>query len=255
MIPNPNIYTQDESIISNDLLPVKKRTPIHKAWLKQLLSPLQWLTNLIFVDFAGGSNAPNWVFFSSYAYLDRVCYTNGSVYELQALGGEAFSIIAPNINPSWIKILDTFIGVRERARYNGQKLMLELILNRRFKVALYSQIEWEIIWIAGVPVTQAAPPYSQIYITKTANNLSGFWLSNGNGLTSYMSNGSVGAQMNFLGNTYAAVNVIQYTIHVPIALYTTIGTYQLAGVTADMAIRSIVDKYTPAGSIYTIITY
>lgn len=236
---------------SNDLLPVKKRTPKHLAWLRALLSAVQWDHNLIFRDYANGVSAPNWTSGNNYSYLDRIIYVDGAVYELQNMDGLTPSTEAPNISNDWIKILDSFIGARERARYNSQKLMLEYLLNRRFQVGTFSQVEWEIKWISGVPVPQSAPPYQQIYIKVTNNSLTDFWLSNGNGLVSYMGN----SQSFFLGNAYAQFNPINFAIYVPTALYAHIGTYQLSGVTAEAAIRSVVDNYNPAGGIYQIITY
>lgn len=255
MIPNPNIYVQDEGDISHDLLPVKKRTKIHLAWLKELLSSAQWLHDLMFNDYTDGSLAPNWVSGSNYVYLDRVVFIDGAVYELQNTAGLTPSTITPNVDTAnWNKVLDSFIGARERARYTGQKLMLEYILNRRFQVASFSLIEWEVKWIAGAPVVQSAPPYTQIYIKAINNPTNNFWLSNGSGLVSYMSNTST-AQRNYLGNAYSAFNPVQYNIYVPIALYTAIGAYQPAGVTADTAIRAVVDAHAACGSIYTISTY
>ncbi len=259
MIPDPNIYKQDAGQISNDLLPVKKRLPIHLAWLKALLSACQWDHDLIFKYYADGyvGLLPVWTSGNPYVYLDRVIHIDGAVYELENTAGLASSTLAPNIDTdNWIKILDSFIGARERARYTGQKLMLEYALNRRFFVASYSVTEWEIQWISGVPVPQSAPPFSQIYI-KSANNVqTNFWLSNGGAgsLTSYMSD-SGSFQGNFLGNGYNTYSPFQFTIYVPTALYAQIQSYQPPGVTAEQAIRSVADPLLPAGSFYEITQY
>lgn len=221
------------------------------AWLKNLLSSNQWLTDLIFINYAGGSVYSNWSGITAYAYLDRVIYIDGAIYELQNQAG-LISTTPPNVDLNWIKILDTFIGVRERARYNSQKLMLEYALNRKFQVSTFSTIEWEVIWIAGVPVPQTAPPYTQIYIKPVKNSQTNFWLSNGAGLTSYMGNTT---QNYYMGNAYPTYTINKFIIYVPTAVYTAIGSYQVAGVTADQAIRAIVDKYADAGSIYTITQY
>lgn len=254
MIPNPNIYNQDQAIISNNLLPVKKRTSTHLAWLKNLLSANQWLTDLIFKNYTDGSSYPQWAS-GTYAYLDRVTYIDGAVYELQTLAGLTSSV-PPNEDPdNWLIILSSFIGIREEARYTGQKLMLEYALNRRYQITPFSLIEWEIIWIAGIPTPQTVPPYTQIYITKSNNSITDFWLSNGSGLISYMNAGSGPGSLNYLGNSYPVYSPIQFTIWVPSAVYSSIGAIQPAGVTADQAIRSFADKYVHAGSVYTIITY
>lgn len=254
MIPNPNIYTQDEGKISSNLLPVKKRTSIHLAWLKSLLSPTQWLTDLIFKNYADGSNYPQWLS-GNYAYLDRVTYIDGAVYELQTLAGLTTST-PPNEDPAnWLRLLNSFIGIREQARYSGQKLMLEYILNRRYLITPFSLIEWEIIWIAGVPTPQSTPPYTQIYITEYRNSITNFWLSNGAGLVSYMNGGSGPGSLNYLGNSYPPYSVLQFTIWVPLAVYTNIALIQPPGVTAEDAIRAIADKYIHAGAVYEIVSY
>lgn len=254
MIPDPNIYAQDEGTISNNLLPVKKRKKIHLAWLKNLLSPAQWLTDLTFQNYADGSNYPQWVA-GTYAYLNRVTYIDGAIYELQMLAGLTTSI-PPNQDPgNWLRVLESFIGIREQARYTGQKLMLEYALNRRYQISPFSLIEWEVIWISGTPTPQAAPPYTQIYITEANNSTTNFWLSNGSGLISYMNAGSGPGSLNYLGNSYPIYSAIEFTIWVPIAVYTNIGSIQPPGVNADQAIRSVADKYIHAGAVYEIITY
>lgn len=253
MIPNPNIYLQDEGQISHDLLPVKKRMATHLAWLESLLSSNQWLADLLFIQYADGATYANWVASTPYAYLDRVTYVDGAVYELQKTSGLTSST-PPNVDANWIKVLDSFVGVRERARYNGQKLMMEYLLNRRFQVGAFSLTEWEVIWTGGAPVTQSAPPYTQIYIKGTNNSTTNFWLSDGDGLTSYMNAQGPGS-LNYLGNSYAAYTTIQFTIYVPSALYATIGANQPPTVTADQAIRAVVDQYVYAGAIYQITQY
>src|SRR6266403_6146507 len=106
MIPDPLIYVQNEGDLSNDLLPVKKRTAKHLAWLEELLSSEQWLHDLIFDNFSAGTTYADWISGNAYAYLDRITYVDGSVYELNKIGGYTSSTISPNIDPGWIKILD-----------------------------------------------------------------------------------------------------------------------------------------------------
>jgi len=178
------------------------------------------------------------------------------VYESQSIT-PFVSTITPNLDTTnWVKICDSFIGIREQIRYNFQKLSLEYALNRYFQVSPFSVIEWSVTFSGGVPTTHLTPPYTQIYIKGTGNVLSNFWLSNGGigALTSYMPNSSNYSHY-YLGNSYSTYNAYQFTVYVPSALYTTIGNNQPLGVSADDAIRSVVDKYTLAGSNYNITTY
>ena len=220
------------------------------------MSPAQWLHDLIFEDYAKGATYPNWSSGSTYYYGNRIIDWDGGVYECIVGGG--FGLVStehPSMDTvNWIKRQDSFIGARERLGYNFQKLMLEYALNRNYQVASFSVTEWEVKWVAGAPVVQTAPPYTQIYITIANNSQSNFWLSNGAGLNSYMANNS-SYQRFFLGNTYNAYSSINFTIHVPSAVYAAIGSAQPAGSSADQAIRSFVDQFAQAGSVYNIVTY
>lgn len=256
MIPDPIIYEQYEGQISHDLLPIKRRKPKFLAWFLSILSPLQWCHDLIFNDYANGVTEPLWVSGTAYVYLDRVIYIDNAVYELQNTAGIT-SVVTPNLDTdNWIKVLDSFIGVRERARYTSNKLLLEYALNRYFMVSPFSAIEWGVTWSGGVPTAQTAPPDAQIYISNTRNSISNFWLSNGapTSLTSFMSNG---AQRFFLGNSYAAYSIFTFTIFIPTAVYAQIQANQVigSGITAEQVIRSFADKFVQGGKLYQVIQY
>ena len=268
MIPNPNIYNQSEAQIVTDLSPVSRRQPKWLAWLTALLSPVQWEHDLIFNNYADGSTYPDWVSGNNYSYLDRIIFTDNSVYELQNIAGLTSDTITPPADPTnWLKVADSFIGMREQMNYNFQKLKLEMALNRYFRVSPYSLIEWAVTFSGTVPTTHAAPPYTQIYIVPTRNTLTNFWLSNGGigSLTSYMPRSSNYSRF-YLGNAYSAYSVYQFTVYVPTAVYSTIGANQPPGATspditdpsplsAGGAIRGVINKYALAGSVFQIVLY
>lgn len=110
------------------LLPPAKREPKNLAWLRSLVKPIQWLRDLFFEDYANGNNDALYDSLATYSVGDRVRYMN-KIYE-------CISNTTAGTNPSnitnWIKILDDFRGARERVTYNGQKIVLEWILNRWF---------------------------------------------------------------------------------------------------------------------------
>ena len=257
MIPNPLIYNQNEGQISNDLLPIHRRKPKFLAWFLTLLKPLQWEHDLIFNDYANGSSAPLWVVSTPYTYGQRVIYIDNAVYELINVAGLT-SATPPNLDTAnWTKVLDIFIGVRERARYNSQKLLLEYALNRYFMVTPFSHIEWSVTWSGGVPTAHTAPPYTQIYIANKPHTISNFWLSRfGTGsLISYMNRNSH-FQRYYLGRVYAPYSAISFTIYVPTAIYAIIQANQVvAGVTAEQVIRAFADNYVQAGKIYEVVQY
>lgn len=248
MITPPAIYSDDEGQVSKDLLPPFRRLPKWLSWLLSLLTPQQWLNDLAFTSYYGGSAAASWVTSTTYNYGDRVKYIDYSVYE--SVNTSAFvSTVGPPAdlyNPvtgtgNWIRVLDTFVGVGERVRYTGQKLMVEYILNYYFQVGTIA-IPW-----------MGASHVNQIYIDN-GDRVTAFWLSNGGAgsLTSFMANNSL-FQQYFLGNT----NVIggNFTIFVPAAVDAAITANQVAGVTAEDVIRAIADKYIQAGKKYDYQTY
>lgn len=248
MITPPDIYTDDEAQVSKDLMPPFRRLPKFLAWFTAILSPQQWLNDLAFAGYYGGSAAVPWVTSTTYNYGDRVKYTDYSIYE--SVNTSAFvSTVAPPSDlydavtetGNWIRVLDTFVGVGERVRYTGQKLMLEYILNYYFQVGTIA-----IPWLGASHV-------NQIYIRNGSRNTA-FWLSNGaaGSLTSYMANNSV-FQQYFLGNAYTLAG--NFTIFVPAAVDAAITANQVAGVTAEDVIRSIADKYVQAGKPYQYSTY
>lgn len=248
MITPPAIYTDNEGQVSKDLLPPFRRLPKWLAWFVSILTPQQWLNDLAFTGYYGGSTAVAWGNGNTYNYGDQVKYVDYSVYE--SVNTSAFvSTIAPPADiydavlgtGNWVRVLDTFVGVGERVRYTGQKTMLEYILNYYFQVGVVATP-----WMGASHV-------NQIYISNGIRNIA-FWLSNGaaGSLTSYMANNSV-FQQYFMGNAYSLGG--NFTIYVPVAVDAAITANQVAGVTAEDVIRSIADRYVQAGKLYDYQTY
>lgn len=248
MISTPVIYLDNEEQLARDLLPPTRRGTKWLAWLKALLTPEQWLNDLAFTAYYGGSAAVDWVTSTSYNYADRVKYVDYSVYESVSLTAFVSTIAPPAdiYDPiaktgHWIRVLDTFVGVGERVLYSGQKLMIEYLLNYYFQVGILN-IPW-----AG------ASHVNQIYISNGTINTA-FWLSNGatGSLTSFMANDPL-FQNYYLGNAYALSGT--FTIFVPVAVDAAITANQVTGVTAQDVVRAIADKYVQAGRKYTYATY
>ena len=246
MIPLISIYQQNYGQTYNDNVPVQYRKPKFLAWGTWLFTALQWLHDLLFSGgYSDGSTAPNWVSGSNYAYGAQVIDVDYKVYSCINTAGLTGDTVNPHLDPAnWFKVLDSFIGVRERAYYTGQKIMMEYLLNRYFQVG-----------VTTLPF-QGASHTGQIYITKNTTNYSQFWLSNNGGqpLTSYLSNTSA-SQKNFLGNGYSTYQPYNFTVNVPSAIFTAIGNNQPPGVTATQAISAIVSKYCQANLIFNIVTY
>lgn len=234
MIPNPAIYDQNEGEIARNLLPINKRQPIWISWLTALNSAVQYDHDLLFNTYADGSNYTDWLSGTTYNYGDRVRYDDNAVYEMVGNSGYV-STIAPNLDTDyWFKVADTFIGVRERARYTGQKLMMEYALNRWFRTTF----------------RQPSVGVSDIYIVNAGNIQTNFWLSNGNGLVSYMSNSNA-FQRFYLGNSYT-FDPFDFTIYIPVAVYVALNP---TPANREGIVRAQADKYCQAGKRYKISTY
>ena len=113
-----SFYDLDISKQAKILLPPDKRYNNTIAIITALLSPLQWAHDLLFNSYYVGSSAPAYAP-GTYNYQDEVIY-NKQVYS---------SLIDNNTDApttsNWILIQNNFIGVQERALYNGNKLILE----------------------------------------------------------------------------------------------------------------------------------
>ena len=236
-----SIYDYDVNNATKNLLPPNKRKPNNLAFLGVFGNVLQRLRDIFFNNYADGSIEGDWVSAGTYHYVDRVRGADNAIYELITVAGIT-GITTPPAQDSvnWIKIVDNFIGVRERAHYTSQKIMIEYALNRYFKVGAPS-----------LPFTGASHTI-QIYILSTPNSISNFWLSNGgpNALTSYLSNG-VYFQRNFLGNSYT-YSATSFTIYVPAAVWATLGA---SDTIREGVIRGQADKYVQCAKFYKVLSY
>lgn len=121
------IYDQDFNKIYKQLLPPDKRNNVFIAWGNPVMKPLQWLHDLIYNDYANGTEALRYDSTTAYSKYDRVIFNN-AVYECLADN----TGISPLDSNYWVLVTEDFRGVRERVRYNGQKLTLEWILYKWF---------------------------------------------------------------------------------------------------------------------------
>ena len=249
MVTTPNIYDDDESLVSNDLTPVKRRKANWLNFLKSVLTPQQWLNDLVFTKYYGGSNASMWVSGSSYNYGDNVKYLDNAIYESINLNSFT-STTAPNLDSAnWIKVLDTFVGVAERVRYTGQQIMLEYLLNKYFNVGA-----------VGLPFTGASHT-TQIFISRNIVNNNNFWMST---LPEGMPEAYMPIDSSFATSwmpiTTSATQIYSFTINVPSAVATSINS-QITTVipgssdTYVTLITSIVNNYVRAGKQFNVTTY
>jgi len=213
----------------NRLLPPDKRKAKMLAWLNALTYPIQWCRDILFNDYAKGSYANDWADIA-YTKGQRVRYIDNAVYENIQSVGNASGILPTNSN-YWYKILDIFIGVNERVKYNGQIIMYEFALNKYFRVGIAP-----FIFITNNPIQ------SPFFISGLSEPFSSSVYESGIYNSDYVGqeyNVSIKKQNN-------------YTINVPIALFNSLGA------TDDVRaaiVKAQAEKYNVYGMIYNIISY
>lgn len=222
-----------------NLLPTAQRTPFWVMFAKTLLSPVKWLYG-VFKGFMNGETFAAYNPLTTYALAAQVQYNFKTYESLKA----ANTSNQPDISPLWWILRNgSFIGAVERAKYNGRYLQLTWALNREF----------------GTTFRQ--PPYpspyggsgtfSDIYITNTPLLYTPFVVGPTSGTSSFV--GIIGNHSLVpVTPTYATASVYDFTINIPVAVYTDLGA------SADIR-KAIVDtfvaKYAVSGTSWTIATY
>lgn len=220
----PNIYDIDFNQQSVDQFPPDKRDPQPLALMQALLSAAQWCRDLVLGSFKTGSTAPDYSP-GAYALYDQVKYEK-SIYECITDG----TTNDPTNTTDWRLIQENFIGIDERIKYNGQKIVLEWALNTQFD---------------GVFRQPATGLNSDIWIENIAAVLSGFRLGQTEAGTDVSSVGQT-TSSDSIGGAYPFVQLNNFQINFPAALF---------ALTNEEAVRNFVDKYIPISLNYIIVTY
>ena len=220
----PTIYDIDFNQQSIDQFPPDKRDPQPLALMQSLLYAAQWCRDLVIGSFKTGSTAPAYAP-GSYNIYDKVKFEK-SIYECMVQG----TTNDPTNTIDWRLIQPNFIGVDERIKYNGQKLVLEWALNLQFD---------------GVFRQPATGLNSDIYITNIAASLDGFRVGQTEAGTGISSVGQT-TSSDSIGGVYPFVQINNFQINFPVALY---------ALTNESAVRNFVDKYLPISLNYIIATY
>lgn len=213
------------ALVWEKLYPPHLRKALHMAWGYVLTKPLQYLRDITFELYKDGSPYQRYDSLTNYVIGDRIYWSDRCVYEaLSANIG-----IDPTDAVIWRKIVDNRIGVLERVRYNSQKMIFEYGLNRWFDID------------SGDP---------QIYITRNSSTTS-FLLGGQTGLTSSVLVNNSAYATSYLSNTFT-YNAYNYTIYVPIAVYTALASNNTD---RENVIRSFADRYNLAGMRYNVVSY
>ena len=222
------IYDIDYNKLAVQLLPPDKRYTKQVAWVRILLSVLQYLRDLWFGSYRTGSTAPIWVNTSPYAKYDQVIYSNKIVYESLIDSNSEL----PTNTAAWIVVQQNFIGLSERILYNGQKLVLEWAMNKWF----------------GTTFRQP-PNTPDIYISNNSLAVASFR----DGLTE-----SVSSTVGLFGSSEYIGLTSNYTVAANFAIYCPVAVFNALDPTLinnEKIFRAFVDLYVAAGVTYEIITY
>lgn len=226
----PSIYDINFAKFALRMLPPDKRFSKNIAYVKALLSPMQWVRDLWLGEYRTGTTAPAYVDGTAGGYnkYDRVVY-NKVVYE--SLIDSNTSL--PTDKTAWFIVQANFIGLSERMMYNGHTLTLTYAMNKWF----------------GTTFRQP-PSVSDIYIE---NNEVPIALFRSAATESNSSKVSTLTSSEFIANAdYDATPFKNFTIKVPVAVYNALDTDMINN---ENIFRSFVNKYVAAGILYKIETY
>lgn len=225
-----SIFNIDFNQKAAELLPPDKRQSAFLAWVKSLFTPMIYNRTRIFNDYKLGVFGlyPVWAA-GTYDKGDRVIYLpDGRVYEALYDGVTS----APTDTTLWLLYQMDFIGVDERLMYNGEKVVLEYALNKRFNTTFRQPND-----------------VSDIYI---GTNPSGIFPFIVGGVEDISSSVFLDYSEQFIIDDYTFGEVVNFAIYVPIATWTDLSTDVDA---RDKIIRGFVDLYNIVGTTYNIITY
>lgn len=225
-MPN-TIYDINFDDFAVQMLPPDKRYVRMTAWVRILLSPLQYLRDLWFGSYRTGSTAAQWTNSAPYPKYSLVKY-NKIIYESLIDNNTDL----PTVVASWRVVQQNFIGLSERIYYNGQKLTLEYAMNTWF----------------GTTFRQP-PTASDIYVS---NNTVTVPVFRSGGDEDSSSNVFTDRSSEFVINSYTFSVAYNFTVYCPQAVYDALDPTLINN---EKIFRAFVDKYVPAGVTYTITTY
>lgn len=225
-----SIYTYDSNTVGEQLTPPILRKAKFLAFLYVLVKPIQNLWELVFAEYITGVGTHS--IYSdavSYSIGNVVVWNNGYVYE--CIKTPLVAGTKPSDTIYWLLRNTNFIGSDNRVKYNSQIIKLEYQLNKWY---------------------QNLASATQIYIENNTAISMQFVMGNDGANSSVMPNDSI-YQEQYMGNdpTYPDVS-FDFTILVPTALYTTLGT---TASNREYNVRAFVNQYVLSGIKYKINTY
>jgi len=222
-----NLHVIDTSMLVKDIFPKDEQSSENIAGAKGLLSGFNYMWNIVGGIIHGADNFASLSLWSAGTYNagDQVIYLlDGAVYECTATS----TTTTPNTVTDWKKIAKSFIGGEEWSLFGGGKLQLEYALNRRFFTSFLNPPSTSDIYLANNVLT------ANCFIAGGPDNSS--WV--------YSDHSSESVK-----DSYSWTGITQFTIFIPNATYTALGTYP------DDVVSQFVDQIIPAGITYSIVNY
>lgn len=268
-----SFYKFSTTIFTKQFLPSTKRTLKQIAWVKVLLSAVQWVRDTFFGYYADGYTGQAVVTYNSastYNVGDMVFY-NGIIYSCISLSTgnlptnatyfdiKQFSFedevrhadkgiyyciqdntggIAPPNTIYWEKLQSNFIGVNERIRINAQVLVFEYLLNKWFGTNFNYPTSTNDVYITHNTVDVNSFIYGTTVATSSAHYLTD------------------ATQQEFINFEYVSAE-FNYNIHIPTAIYDGLNPSEPSGITTTKTaiVKNFADKYNLAGMTYTVLIY
>jgi hypothetical protein len=130
-----SLFAYNPFRISEELLPPQLRKPKMIAWLRVLLRPLAWMTDLFLDDYCNGVPYLNYDNSTAYVIYDRVIWEDGGVYELRVSTSTGVIPTGNTLSSTnWRKVLENFIGADQRIKITGQLIVFEKAINDQFQI-------------------------------------------------------------------------------------------------------------------------
>lgn len=222
------LYDVNYATVGQQLLPPDKRGYPMSAWVKALLTPLQWLRDVRLGMYRDGSVDPPYLIGTTYAKGDRIVYRY-AVYESTVSGNLGND---PLNTAYWTKIQDNFIGVLERLKYNGHVLNLTYALNKYFGTTFRQPNN-----VSDIFIDANIKPVSVFLVGDTEAQSSKVYTN---------------TSTEFIVNAYTFTAYTNMTIWVPLAVYNALDTDPG---NRERIIRNFADLYIVGGVTYTVDTY
>lgn len=222
------LYDINYGTVGQQLLPPDKRGRYMSAWIRAILVPLQWLRDVRIGMYRDGSVDPPYLISTTYSKGNRVIYRY-SVYESNVNGNLSND---PLNTTYWSKIQDSFIGILERLKYNGNVLVLTYALNKYFGTTFRQPNN-----VSDIYLVANARPVSVFLVGDTEAQSSSIYYN---------------TSTEFVVNAYSFAGYTNMNIMIPLAVFNALDTDPA---NREKIVRNFADQYIIAGVTYTVITY